>query len=146
MLRSPEGPDHAARQEVIEALDRVEGVEQPSASSPASAPSASTAAPHEGADPAVALEPAVQRILSEGLRETYVQLPPALQARFKAEGERTASTIAKLLTEVKVQVGRIIVLIRRWLAIIPGVNRYYLEQEAKLKADAVLALRRPPQP
>jgi hypothetical protein len=137
----PESGDAAARREVIEALEKAGGP-RPSVPTPSRVPSVLPPAP---VDPSRAYEPAVQRILSEGLYETYAQLPPALQAKFKVEGERTASAVAKLLTDTKVQLGKIMKLIRRWLSIIPGVNRYYLEQEAKLKADAVMALKKTPQ-
>jgi hypothetical protein len=33
---------------------------------------------------------------------------------------------------------KIFVLIRAWLKIIPGVNRFFLEQEAKIKTDKIL--------
>lgn len=135
VLASPEA-EREARKEVVEALENA-----------AELPAASRAAPSvptdqsKPVDAAGAYLPDVQRILAQGLYETYAQLPPALQQKLKVEGEATASRIAVLLTEVKVRVSRIIRLIRRWLSLIPGVNRYYLEQEAKLKADALLALR-----
>lgn len=128
------GVEPQAGQEVVEALETAS--EAPGGA--AYAPPAAPALPVEP-DAAAVLLPEVQRILADGLYETYAKLPPALQQKFKAEGELTASRVARLLTEVKVRVGKIIELIRRWLALIPGVNRYYLEQEAKLKADALLA-------
>jgi hypothetical protein len=131
------GPEieREARSEVVEALENE--AELPAASP---APFVPAARP-KSVDAGAAYLPDVQRILASGLYETYAQLPPALQQKLKVEGEATASRIAVLLTEVKVQVSKIIRLIQRWLSLIPGVNRYYLEQEAKLKADALLALR-----
>jgi hypothetical protein len=35
-------------------------------------------------------------------------------------------------------VKKILALIRDWLKLIPGVNRFFLEQEAKIKTDKIL--------
>lgn len=69
----------------------------------------------------------------------------ATQAKFKQAGEETAGKISILLQTAKVQVKKIVELIVAWLRIIPGVNSYYLEQEAKIKADKILTMRQPPQ-
>jgi hypothetical protein len=37
----------------------------------------------------------------------------------------------------KVNIKKIRNLIIRWLRVIPGVNRYFLEQEAKIKTDRI---------
>lgn len=136
VFQTPEPVSEAERREVRDALRKAKEV--PSA---ASTPSAVPAPRIASGDPVSALVPEVQRVLAEGLYETYAHLPPSLQQKFKVEGERTATAVVQLLTEVRVRAARIIALIRRWLSLIPGVNRYYLEQEAKLKADAVLALK-----
>ena len=89
----------------------------------------------------------VERILADGLDDAWRQLDQPTQERFKHVGEETAVAIASLLQGVKVQTKKIIDLIVAWLKIIPGVNRFFLEQEAKIKADRLLALRqRPPAP
>jgi len=86
----------------------------------------------------------VETIMSDGLEETYQQLDPTTQARFRAEGERTATMIGTMLQATKVQTKKIVELLLAWLRIIPGVNRFFLEQEAKIKADKLLALRNTP--
>lgn len=104
---------------------------------PASAPP-STIAPHaQPVDPVVA---EVESILAEDLADVYAQLPAAVQQKFRAEGEQVASRIVLLLQAVHIKAKAIVLLIRNWLRIIPGVNRYFLEQEAKIKTDRVLAL------
>lgn len=83
----------------------------------------------------------IEEILSEGLEEVYLSLPEAQKAEFKKKGEETASKIEKLLESVKIQVKKILDLIRQWLMMIPGVNRFFLEQESKIKTDKILALK-----
>jgi len=87
------------------------------------------------------LEQKVDSILSAGLEETYKKLDPATQQKFRVEGEKTAHAITLLLQSSKIQIKKIVELIIAWLRIIPGVNRFFLEQEAKIKADKLLHLR-----
>lgn len=67
-------------------------------------------------------------------------MTPAQQRVFKVEGERTATAIRRLLEQLKVRAKTILDLIRRWLRVIPGVNKFFMEQEAKIKTDKVMAL------
>lgn len=83
----------------------------------------------------------IEKILSEGLEDTYLQMPPQAQAEFRAKGEETTRKINLLLGQAKVKIRKIVELIRDWLKIIPGVNRFFLEQEAKIKADRVIKLK-----
>ncbi len=84
----------------------------------------------------------IEKILEADLEQIYLNLSPARQKEFKIKGEQTASQINKLLSQVKVKVKKIINLIKKWLALIPGVNKFFLEQEAKIKADELLKLKR----
>lgn len=83
----------------------------------------------------------IENILEEDLEQIYFQMPPSKQAEFARVGEQTASRISILMQGVKVQAKKILELIIRWLKIIPGVNRFFLEQEAKIKTDELLKLR-----
>ena len=83
----------------------------------------------------------IEDILEEDLEQIYFQMPPNKQAEFTKAGEETASKINLLLQGVKIQVRKILDLIIRWLKIIPGINKYFLEQEAKIKTDELLKLR-----
>lgn len=83
---------------------------------------------------------AVEKILEEDLDDTFLNLPPETQQKFKIEGEKTALTIWQMVESAKVQIKRVIQLIRRWLKIIPGINRFFLEQETKIKTDKILEL------
>ncbi len=84
----------------------------------------------------------IENILAEGLEEIYVNMPQAKQREFKLAGEKTAVEINKLLSETKVKINKIVSLIIKWLTIIPGVNRFFLEQEAKIKADEIVKMGR----
>jgi hypothetical protein len=83
----------------------------------------------------------IEDILEEDLEQIYFQMPPQKQAEFNKVGEETATQIELLLHGVKIQVRKILDLIVRWLKIIPGINKYFLEQEAKIKTDELLKLR-----
>lgn len=82
----------------------------------------------------------VEKILEADLADTFLILPPETQQKFKAEGERVAGIIWQMLETAKVQIKRIAGLIRDWLKIIPGINRFFLEQETKIKTDQFIAL------
>lgn len=82
----------------------------------------------------------VENVLEEDLSETYLKMPPDLRMRFKAHGERAAKEIAGMIRTLKIKAGRILDLIRDWLKMIPGVNRFFLIQEAKIKTDKILAV------
>lgn len=84
----------------------------------------------------------VESILADGLDDVYVTLDPMTQREFKEEGERTAQDVSTLLGQAKVQIKKILSLIRQWLQLIPGVSRLFVEQEAKIKTDRLLSLRR----
>ena len=83
------------------------------------------------------LEEEIEDILEEDLKEIYLSMPPDKRIEFKRKGEETRSKIRVLLKSAKVNAKKIFQLIRSWLKIIPGVNRYFLEQEAKIKTDKI---------
>lgn len=80
----------------------------------------------------------IEQILEEDLAEYYFQLPDESKIVFKETGEQTAKKINALLGETKVAVQKIVDLIRAWLGLLPGVNRFFVEQEAKIKADKIM--------
>ncbi|MDD3285428.1 MAG: hypothetical protein PHG95_02235 [Patescibacteria group bacterium] len=85
---------------------------------------------------------AIENIMSSGLDQVFLQMNPQEQKRFKEEGEKTANKISLLLDKAKVGVDKIISLIKRWLGLIPHTNKFFLEQEAKIKADNILKIKR----
>ncbi|MEK7537788.1 MAG: hypothetical protein AAB619_02360, partial [Patescibacteria group bacterium] len=86
----------------------------------------------------------IEGAMADGLEDAYKAMDPATRQKFKQVGEATASAIGKLLAQSKIQVKKIVTLLLRWLRLIPQVNPYYLEQQAKIKADAIVALKHPP--
>jgi len=100
-----------------------------------SLPPAGTPVPKE-----VERQAEIERILEDDLGDTYFNLPADKKEMFRIKGEQTAYEINGLLSAAKIKVQKIIKLIRKWLLVIPGVNRFFLEQEAKLKADEIIKL------
>ncbi len=90
--------------------------------------------------PIVSLE-AIEKVLEEDMEKVYSQLPPEAKPLFKNGGEQAARSIQQLLKKTKVKVAQIRDVIMSWLSVIPGVNKFFLEQEAKLKAEKILRLR-----
>lgn len=72
----------------------------------------------------------------------FAEMTPQQKATFKAEGEKTASLIRQMVETAKAKTKSVIDLVKRWLRLIPGVNKFFVEQEAKIKADKVIALQR----
>lgn len=84
----------------------------------------------------------IENILSNGLEEAYQNLPSDLKNEFKEKGEETASKIENLLYQTKVMVHKIVDLIKDWLSLLPGVNKFFLEQETKIKTERILNLKK----
>lgn len=83
----------------------------------------------------------IDKILSEGMHEVFLNLDAKKQKEFKDSGEDTVKKINEVLDKTKVKVDKIISLIKKWLKLIPGINKFFLEQEAKLKADKIIDLK-----
>ncbi len=92
--------------------------------------------PAQSAETKRAME--IDMILSSGLNEVFLNMTPVQQNTFKKTGEDAVVKINQLLSETKVKVNKIIDIIRKWLKLIPGVNKFFLEQEVKIKTDKIL--------
>lgn len=113
-------------------------MEQAPAAAPApAAPVPAPAAPAARKDPTVR---GVESILEENLAETYAKMPPALQAKFRKEGERVTAKIVAMVRGAKAKGREVLALVTGWLKLIPGVNKFFLMQEAKIKTDKILLL------
>lgn len=112
-----------------------------------SEPAASAATPvSQVTRPYVLVEPIlfqkkVESILEEGLAPLFMELSPQDQTKFKILGENTANKITSLLQQAKFKISEILILIKQWLMSIAGINKYYVEQEAKIKTEKILKLR-----
>lgn len=82
----------------------------------------------------------VEDILSEDLEEIYQKMTPENQRKFRAKGEEVSRTVWQMIETAKLQLKKILILLREWLKLIPGVNRYFLEQETKIKIDKIIEL------
>ncbi|MFH2097196.1 MAG: hypothetical protein ABII24_01445 [bacterium] len=85
--------------------------------------------------------PQVENILEEDLQDIWQSMTQEEQQEFKQAGEQAAVQISNLLQSVKVKVSEITKLIVGWLKFIPGVNKFFIEQEAKIKTDKLLESR-----
>jgi len=83
---------------------------------------------------------AIDDILEDGLDKFFLEMSPTEQKHFKEEGEKTVFKINQLLDKTRVSVVKIVSLIKNWLNLIPKINRYFLEQEAKIKADKIFKI------
>lgn len=109
--------------------------------SPAGPPSTARV-PQQNAPTGRQLADGIEAVLEDGLGELYQSLDEATKREFKSSGEKTASKIAAMMQRTHVQVRKVLMLIASWLRIIPGISKLFVEQEAKIKTDQVLALRR----
>ena len=99
-------------------------------------PSASLPAPVVSTQSKV--EEDIEGILAKGLDKVFLSMDAGTQQEFKKKGEETSQAIVILLQKAKLRVKKIINLIVSWLKIIPQVNKYYIEQEAKIKTEEIL--------
>jgi hypothetical protein len=82
----------------------------------------------------------VEKIMEEGIADAYRELTPIQKQEFKLKGEEVAYKIRQLLGGARIKVKSIFKLLVEWLKLLPGVNRFFLEQEAKIKADKIVTL------
>lgn len=85
----------------------------------------------------------IESILEEDLEEIYFRLDSAHQRLFREEGERTARQIEGILATGKSVAVKILAVIRKWLQFIPGLNKFFIEQEAKIKTDKITKINSP---
>jgi hypothetical protein len=89
-----------------------------------------------------ALTMEVEKVMEDGLKDAFKELTPIQRQEFKIRGEQTATQIRDLLRATHVKIKKIIRLLIEWLKMLPGINRFFLEQEAKIKADKIVALKK----
>ncbi len=142
----PELLIHEQERAAMDAAAKQEQAQQFLETAPEAAPAATGAAP----SPIEATAPvqkdevvlAVEKILEEGMDAHFKTMPEDAKLRFQQKGVEVSGRIATMLRTFKVQAKNVILLIREWLLTIPGVNKYFMEQEAKIKTDRILELDR----
>jgi hypothetical protein len=133
---APIQPEHHAEQE------RVDDGSRPASSTesvvvPPSVVPAQSSVPLPS-DSRTAILKEIETLLSEGLFSFYTSLSEERRALFKQVGERTANTITDMIMYGKAKVKEIWKLVGDWLRGVPGVNKYFLEQEIKIKTDRIM--------
>jgi hypothetical protein len=87
----------------------------------------------------------IEEILSEDLDEIYNSLTAQQKIIFDTKKKETASKIEILIKKIKVNVKKILNLIKELLftllKMIPGINKYFLIQQSKIKTQKILSLR-----
>ncbi len=87
-----------------------------------------------------ALQVKYEELMADGLETAYMSMTPVQQEKFRIKGEQVAKAIEDLTVKLKLTARKVLHLLRAWLKLIPGVNKYFLEQEAKLKTDEIMKM------
>ena len=80
----------------------------------------------------------IENILAENMGNFFLSLSQEKQLEFKSAGEETAQKIQRALHTKATRIKDIVSLIINWLKTLPGINKFFLEQEAKIKADKIM--------
>lgn len=84
----------------------------------------------------------VQQILEDGLEEAIITMPEDAKQRFLEKGKQIGTIVSDMVRRYKVEVKRVLNMLKEWLTAIPGINKFFLEKEAKIKTDRILELER----
>lgn len=87
----------------------------------------------------------IEEILSDGLGDIFYTLPDTARQEFRHNGEEAAKKILIILSGTKEKIGKVFQIIFNWLKTLPGVNRLFVEQQAKIKLDKILEWKDIPQ-
>ncbi len=84
----------------------------------------------------------IENVLADGLDDLYLGMDQSSQERFKKAGEEAGKSIDGLILKGRGTAKKIVEIIKKWLSLIPGINKFFLEQEAKIKADKIMNLQK----
>lgn len=84
----------------------------------------------------------IEKVLEKNIGEAYQNLSPSGKEAFKIKGEKTAGVVKEMIESGRAKAYKIFQLIFDWLRLLPGVNRFFLEQEAKIKTDELIKLQK----
>lgn len=87
-------------------------------------------------------EKEIESILAQDLEDFYLSMGEEKRMEFKIVGEKTARIINTMIETGKFQAKKIIELIRKWLSIVPGINKFFVEQQAKIKTDRIMRIKK----
>ena len=102
-------------------------------------PTRSSIAPQDKTSPEKSkLLTGIEVILAQDLGDAYLAMNEQKRIAFKKRGEEIAQKVQQMAQKGRFHVRKVLRWIRDWLRMIPGVNNFFLEQEAKIKADQLL--------
>ncbi len=107
------------------------GVVSPAVTTPADAPAV---------NPFQKIQEDIEDVLEEDLDDIYLKLTDDKKVEFKVTGEKTAQEISGLVGKAKATAKKVLSLIKDWLSVIPGINKYFLEQLGKIKTDKIMKI------
>lgn len=81
----------------------------------------------------------VEELLSHNMTDVFLALPADRKRAFKESGEEAARKIQALVATGRATARKIFDIVRDWLRGLPMINRFFLEQEAKIKTDEIVA-------
>lgn len=84
---------------------------------------------------------AVEKIMEQDLADVYFQMAEKDRKIFQLQGEKTAKKIEYLLSKTKDTTKKVFKLILKWLNLIPGINKFFIRQEAMIKAENIMKLK-----
>ena len=84
----------------------------------------------------------IEDILIQDLAPFYKVLPSRKKELFDRKKEQTIAAIEKVLSSTKIIAQKILNLVKGLLKMLPGLNRFFLEKESKIKTDKILSLAR----
>ncbi|MFA6130653.1 MAG: hypothetical protein WC730_00085 [Patescibacteria group bacterium] len=118
--------------------DATAEVQEPMAEQPAEAPHVSPVPVPPMAVEKDRLTKEIEEILSNDLTDIYLTLSEDRKVAFREKGEEVAVAIHDMMKTGKLKVQKVLELILEWLRLIPGINKFFLEQEAKIKTDTIV--------
>jgi len=130
----PEDLNKISPSEKIEVAERGAGLEQ--------APPGGIIASGQQRQRQAARYREIENALADGLDDLYLGMDQISQDKFKVAGEEAGRAINELLSKGKYTVKKVVDIIKKWLSLLPGVNKFFLEQEAKIKADKIINLQK----
>jgi hypothetical protein len=84
----------------------------------------------------------VEKIVEDGLGPFVETMEPNAKERFVKKGREITAIIAGMVRSMHVKTKDVFRLLKEWLLTIPGVNKFFLEQEVKIKTDRITELDR----
>lgn len=93
-------------------------------------------------EPKSTIRKEIEEILAQDLGELYKTLTPQQRTLFKLEGEKAAARIEEQVAKPRVKIKEILHIIREWLKLLPGVNKFFIEKEVKIKTERILMIKK----